>query len=127
MKRAALTVIFLLLIYCILQTGITFAWNWNRFHSAGDIALFVTFWMENTTAYSEHYSERAFQSVEEGMTAEEVERILGTPLERQLVGDGKGELWRYTKGLPDRNYWLRCLKIDPKGFVSGKICEYWTD
>jgi hypothetical protein len=83
--------------------------------------------MEDTTAFSDQYTERAFQSVGQGMTAEEAERILGPPIERQVIGAGEGELWRYTKGLPDRNYWLRCLKSDSKGFVSEKICEYWTD
>lgn len=127
MKRVALTVLLLVMIYCILQTGITFAWHVNKFHSVGDVALFLTFWMEDTTAYADQYSERAFQSVGLSMTTEEVERILGSPIERQAIGDGKGELWRYTKGLPDRNYWLRCLKLDSKGIVSGKICEYWVD
>lgn len=127
MRRVARIITLVLASYCILQTAIAFAWNARRFRSCGDVALFIVFLMEDTTAYSDRYSEQAFRSISSDMTAAEVEFILGAPIEKQALADGKGELWRYTSGQPDRNYWLRCVRIDLRGTVSETRLEYWVD
>ncbi|MBN1671137.1 MAG: hypothetical protein JXR37_08905, partial [Kiritimatiellae bacterium] len=116
-KRVAIAFVAAILVYCLLQTSVTLAWNRSRFHSFGDVVFFMFFLMEDTTAYANQYSERGFLSIRLSMTTDEVQRIIGTPIEKQSLSEG-GELWRYTKGLPDRNYWMRCVEID----VGARAC-----
>ena len=111
--------------YCILQTVVAYAWNISRFNSYSDVLGYVVAMMEDTTAYADTYSEAGFRQVRTSMTVEEVRHILGEPLQKQAVNDG--EWWRYTKGYPDMNYWMRIVKFDTRSRVQGKIGEYWVD
>jgi len=84
------------------------------------------------TRFAPGFSEKLFRKVKTGMTRNEVEHIIGKPLDRQpdrlCDWSRPGEYWDYS--LPVSNIWnyhLRCVIFDPDGkvFVVGR--EYCCD
>lgn len=127
MKRIIKIFYNLIICYCILQSSVNYLLNFEKIYSIEDSLIFLIFLMEDTTIYSPFYSEQAFKLIKKNMTEEEVIKVVGQPLQKQILENNKGELWRYTQGKLDRNFWLRCVKFDSNKKVSQIIKEYWAD
>ena len=83
------------------------------------------------TFYSAGYSERRFHAVRIGMTREDVEAIVGPPLEKvpwnASVGSPNEEMWHYSERRDDTaNYWRRCV-LFKDGKVREVISDFWVD
>jgi hypothetical protein len=76
------------------------------------------------TAFSAGYSALGFCRVGEGMTPEQVERLVGAPFERYSTTNGTG--WRWTRSPHDSNYRVRVV-LFVNGRVSEKLSEYYLD
>ena len=81
------------------------------------------------TVYSANYSEGRFGRIQEGMTTNEVESLVGQPLRKvpQLYGVPETALWMYSvKRHGGGDYWLRNVY-----FQSNKVVNvakmYWID
>jgi hypothetical protein len=93
----------------------------------------------HSTVYAPGYSESGFRSLRAGMTARQVEEILGPPLvisqwfdpppgRPTVPGEGTpGVVWSYTRPRKARgNYWLRWVFFRD-GLVHGTETTYWVD
>jgi hypothetical protein len=80
------------------------------------------------TIYSKGYSEDHFQMLRIGMTAKQVESILGPPLWKIPRSDDEVvEIWEYS-GPPhdEANYWRRWVFIG-NGRVEAVVSDFWID
>ena len=78
------------------------------------------------TIYTAGYDEQKFESIKTGMTADQVNKLMGEPLKRIDV-DGHRVIWLYSKQGPHdtnykiRNVWLqenKVVRIDRSFFVD---------
>jgi hypothetical protein len=83
------------------------------------------------TFYAPGYEERLFNQLRVGMSAAEVEAIIGSPLRKiswnQHMGPHHEELWTYSDR-PDVtfNYWRRWV-IFENGKIVNVINDFWFD
>ena len=86
----------------------------------------------SNTAYSEHYSESRFNSIQPGMTPAEVEAVIGPPLHKDTYahlpgGDLDRVDWSYSEQFDARrNFWRRQVVFNG-GKVWYVVSEYWRD
>ena len=77
------------------------------------------------TIYSRNYNETKFRSLRMGMSAKEVESIMGPPLKKIRYVDD--ELWYYSDQPNEvANYWRRWVHIR-QGRVMAITSDYWID
>ena len=81
---------------------------------------------DTRTFYSQGYSETKFRSVREGMTAEQVEAVMGPPLEKIPWQDGAVN-WTYSDRPWDTADFSRRWIIFRGGKVDSVINDYWTE
>jgi hypothetical protein len=83
------------------------------------------------TIYSEKYDKTKFESLRDGMTAKEVEAIMGEPLKKvpwnQHMGVHDEEMWFYSDQ-PNiyANYWRRWVHFQD-GKTTMIINDYWKE
>ncbi|QEH35584.1 hypothetical protein OJF2_41370 [Aquisphaera giovannonii] len=78
------------------------------------------------TRYADGYSEARFLRLREGMSAREVESLLGRPLERVSQADGE-ELWAYSNRDDDTcDFEMRWVYLD-RGRVKSIANLHWDD
>jgi len=90
----------------------------------------------NNTVYASAYTDAAFRKIKVGMTTNEVQTILGTPLcvygEKDPTGkpwkyyEQIGELWQYSKAIEDLSFHVRNI-VFKNGKVHEIVCEYYVD
>ncbi len=81
-------------------------------------------WWGHDTVFSKGYSEEGWDDVHVGMTAQEVESVLGKPLEKDVWGSD--EEWSYSKSRGFGSYFKRDIFfIDRK--VMEKDGSFWLD
>jgi hypothetical protein len=83
------------------------------------------------TIYSKDYDETKFQGLRTGMTAKEVEAIMGQPLRiiplNQHQGIRDEELWHYSEQPdPTADFWRRWVEFKA-GRMTRIISDYWYD
>jgi outer membrane protein assembly factor BamE (lipoprotein component of BamABCDE complex) len=77
------------------------------------------------TVYSNSYDERRFEKIQVGMTAEEVESLMGVPRSKEPI-DGY-ETWMYTEqGNQTISFWRRWVIFD-KGRVFRILNDYYDE
>jgi hypothetical protein len=82
---------------------------------------------DSSTLYSTGYNEAAFNHIHRGMSAEEVEAMLGPPLMRAGWGKDGTENWIFTQGASaTSDYWRRWIVLKD-GKVELVISDYWWD
>jgi outer membrane protein assembly factor BamE (lipoprotein component of BamABCDE complex) len=83
------------------------------------------------TIYSKNYDETKFDSLREGMTAGEVEAIMGEPVRRYSLYHTEGhedeEQWWYTAQSDPTADYLRRWVVFKAGRVKTLISDYWYD
>jgi outer membrane protein assembly factor BamE (lipoprotein component of BamABCDE complex) len=81
--------------------------------------------------YSKNYDETKFDSLREGMTAKEVEAIMGEPVKKGRLnhteGHEDGEQWWYTAQSDPTADYLRRWVVFTAGRVTRIISEDWYD
>lgn len=84
--------------------------------------------VDSSTIYSERYDEAKFHTVREGMTASEVEALLGPPIYEGKVYESSSErLWAYSRGTSGTsNYWRRWIFVND-GKVESVVADFWWD
>ncbi|MBP5788490.1 MAG: hypothetical protein J6Y19_11835 [Kiritimatiellae bacterium] len=120
------------LAYCVVVTAVRVLAGWSRMHSAADFALYLAGLTFDETIYAPGYSEKAFWEVRSGMSAGEVEELLGKPLWRREGAPGE-EVWAYSgvecpEGCVtcrDGFYWKRWVVFDGGGKVLRVEGECW--
>ncbi|MDP8287959.1 MAG: outer membrane protein assembly factor BamE, partial [Candidatus Electryonea clarkiae] len=65
-----------------------------------DVFVYTLFLFEDTTTFSQKYSESKFKMLRIGETMEQVKATLGEPVSSNSYD--KGEVWFYSKGAVDR-------------------------
>ena len=83
------------------------------------------------TIYSEKYDESKFESLRVGMTAKEVQAIMGEPLKKvpwsEHMGFQDEEMWYYSDQRNIyANYWRRCVHFRD-GKTTMTINDYWDE
>jgi len=79
------------------------------------------------TVYSSRYDESRFLRVTVGMSAEEVESLVGPPIFKSKVFNSRDEVWHYSQGKTELDdYWRRWIAMSD-GKVSQITCDYWYD
>ena len=94
-------------------------------------AILFRFWswisFDIDTVYSKGFTAGRFRQIRVGMPAEEVESILGPPLDKVDRWGGEIQNWRYTnQALPTSDYWRRWIFMK-EGKVERVISDYWWD
>ena len=92
------------------------------------LALGLMRWVafDSMTVYAPGYDEGRFRSVRPGMTAVQVEAILGEPLIRLAANRGD-EVWRYTSGATGAsNHWRRWVFLKA-GKVDFTLSDFFWD
>ena len=120
------------LAYCVVLTAVRVLSAWPRIHSGRDAVLYLLAMTEDSTLYATGYSEKAFWEVHPGMSAEEVEELLGKPLWRREGAPGE-EVWAYSgvecpEGCVTCRvgfYWKRWVVFDGGGKVLHVEGQYW--
>ena len=79
--------------------------------STRDALTYVILGWDEHTTYAEKFTEGSFRTLRIGMTAGEVRRMVGPPLD-SLGSDSGRVVWRYTVGYPKGTYWLRSVVLD---------------
>ena len=87
-----------------------------------DVFVYTLFLFEDTTTFSQKYSESKFKMLRIGETMEQVKATLVEPVSSNSYD--KGEVWFYSKGAVDRNFWARTVVFDRAGYVT-KIRRYY--
>ena len=77
------------------------------------------------TEYSAGYSDEGFRRIEPGMSSEEVIRLIGEPLSRGQLQDGR-EAWRYAWSPTDSSYRVRAMVMEA-GKVVSVSHEFYVD
>ena len=122
------------LAYCVMVAAVRVSAGWSRMHSVADFALYLAGLTFDETIYAPGYSEKAFWTVRPGMSAGEVEGLLGKPLWRRGGAPGE-EVWSYTDvrcpegcvTCPDGFYWKRWVVLDDGEKVVRIEGECWDD
>jgi hypothetical protein len=78
------------------------------------------------TLYAAGYSEARFQSIREGMTADQVLAILGPPIRKRPQPD-EGETWLYSEQYHSLSDFDRRWLYLKDGVVTGIVSDYWID
>jgi hypothetical protein len=79
------------------------------------------------TRYAPGFSEDRFSKVQRGMTHEEVQWLLGAPLDRMNCAP-RGELWCYSApGTNIPHYHQRDILFAPDGKVSQRVKHYYNE
>jgi SmpA / OmlA family len=74
------------------------------------IGLFVFAGVMPDTVYSKGYSESSFKSLKVGMTTQQVEAVMGSPLSKGTWYTPDQEMWQYSKqGSDEAVYYFRAL------------------
>ncbi|MBR4188583.1 MAG: hypothetical protein IKQ55_01315 [Kiritimatiellae bacterium] len=133
MKRVAKWVWRVVLAYGVVLAGMRVLFAWPHARSAGDWVQYLAAMTEDSTLYAEGYDEKAFRSLRPGMSAGEVEDVLGEPLWRREGGEGR-EVWAYssTRGAgcvtcPDGFFWKRWVVFGSDGKVLETESAYWDN
>jgi outer membrane protein assembly factor BamE (lipoprotein component of BamABCDE complex) len=81
---------------------------------------------EHDTEFAAEYTEEAFDSLRLGATRDDVERLLGAPLE---IWERFGfEMWAYSKQVdPENNYLQRIVTFDSSGRLVEKHRAFYVD
>jgi outer membrane protein assembly factor BamE (lipoprotein component of BamABCDE complex) len=88
--------------------------------------FFSIVWSQRSqTRYASGFSERAFASLPDGTSSEEVLRLLGPPLQRKEISNGT-TVWYYSQGL-SKNFDHRALVFDSGGRVINKTAVRIVD
>jgi hypothetical protein len=93
------------------------------------IALGFMHWVfiDSSTIYAAGYDEARFRQIQIGMTAAQVESMLGPPLHRYNRSSVEIQDWGYTEGASSTsNYWRREVMIED-GKVKAVVSDYWWD
>ena len=82
---------------------------------------------DSCTIYSAGYHEGRFHQIRAGMTSEQVESMMGRPIQVfDWPGDGMRN-WVYTRGAADTsNYWRRWVMMKG-GKVAFVVSDFWWD
>ena len=85
-------------------------------------------WHYDATIYAAGYCEGRFRRIHVGMTAEEVESLMGPPLQMWTFSEAQDiEIWAYTiQGGSMDNYWRRWLYMQ-NNRVWAIDSEYYVD
>jgi hypothetical protein len=62
------------------------------------------------TSYATGFTEEGWHSLRRGMSTREVERIIGSPLEKHR-NPGGTELWNYSRSPGSTHYWVRTVEF----------------
>lgn len=112
----------LLLLFCRLVMASPYI------HSVEDVVMYLLFMTEDSTMFSERYSEKMFLSVSPGMDTEEIVRRLGKPISKWGGQDGQCEYWAYTTPTHSNAcFWRRLLVFSLDGKVERIYCDYFDD
>ena len=80
------------------------------------------------TAYGPRYSTAGFKSITQGMTAQEVEKLVGRPLDEWMIpGDVGHVYWRWTRGRDGSHYYRYRVTRFQHGQVDEKIAFFYCD
>ena len=83
---------------------------------------------QNTTRFAPGYTERAFSKIHQGMTADEVFRILGEPLNRVTWSLWPEGDWDYSQpATSSGHYHCRFVRFARDGRVSGAGKSFYFD
>ncbi len=89
----------------------------------------VASWLyPSDTVYAGRFNPHRFRRVVEGMSREELVKLLGRPFEARIITD-RQEYWYYSRhGARSQNYWNYIVIVDPTvGKVAGWFEEFYTD
>jgi hypothetical protein len=79
------------------------------------------------TIYSKDYDETKFRSLRAGMSASEIESIMGQPLKKVPMSGDNHELWYYSDQINVlSSYWRRWVYVR-QGKATEIVNEYWVD
>jgi outer membrane protein assembly factor BamE (lipoprotein component of BamABCDE complex) len=92
---------------------------------ARDVFDYTFFLFEDTTTFSKDFSETKFRTIRQGQTKQDVQLILGEPLSKDTDQMRHEEIWRYSQGRSDRNYWCRVIVFgqDDRAKVIGRYYD----
>lgn len=82
---------------------------------------------DEKTRYAPGYREEAFRSLKPGMSEEEVRKLLGEPLSRRTIPDGRTVLYYSEQATPTDNYLMRNLVFDDQGRLLERRAEFYVD
>jgi outer membrane protein assembly factor BamE (lipoprotein component of BamABCDE complex) len=127
MKRASIVssalIVFLAAAYAV---GVSL--RCSHCHSVSDRFFYAMFAMDDATQFSTGYSETNFQRISKGMSKAEVLSLVGEPLKKHVThGKEFSEVWRFSQGPPDRNYWFRIVLFDADERVVAREAKYFVD
>ena len=81
--------------------------------------------VEDDTEYAPGYSDAGFRHIDQGMSTNEVTRVLGPPLSKAAL-EGDHETWRYSRSPHDGNYRIRAILFE-RGRVTRIVHEFYLD
>lgn len=100
----------------------------TKYCGFSDVILHALFLYEDSTTYSPGFSEESFAEIMPGMDRQQVIALLGEPITKEKYMNGiPKEVWRYTSGTRDRNYWFRTVVFDQQGKVARVGRKYFVD
>ena len=102
--------------------------NRELYSGFGDVMFNIIFLFEDHTRYARNYSEAKFRKIHEGQTKTDVLEALGEPLTKEVYTNTIiEEIWRYTEGPPDANYWSRGVIFGTNQVVREVHRNYYVD
>lgn len=78
------------------------------------------------TRYSSLYSEEKFRALQVGMTASEMERIIGMPMSKTKWNDGS-VVWAYSDRYDDTCNFERRWVFVKNGRIEAIVNDYWEE
>lgn len=92
-----------------------------------DRFFYALFGMDDTTRFSAGYAEENFQRIVPGMSKAQVLALIGEALTKTSTSHNDvSEIWRYSQGAADRNYWFRIVSFGSDGKVVAQEAKYFV-
>jgi hypothetical protein len=82
---------------------------------------------DERTRYAPGYQEEVFRSLKPGVGEEEARKLLGEPLSKRTLADGRRILYYSEQQTPTDNYLMRTLVFDGQGHLLERHSEFYVD
>jgi len=92
---------------------------------AGQVLLPLLY--SHDTHYAPRYDEQVFRNLTIGMRQTDVRALLGEPLRKYQLADGRS-IWHYSEhGPKSQDYLVRLVEFTPEGRLTRKTAEFYVD